>query len=199
MLFTFFPYNLNPHLEKEIIIQNYTEEIGYAKSERCFCAGPLKSYSHGQTSCPFSLESCCDTRLQAGIIILQKSLNSCFRSFHGREPTLMVAESSLQQPQCGGLAYGDLNLCSWLLYLEGWRRQRAFCLRTCFVVGPKQRSQVRYSRRSFKLLYSGSGKEGMLRVFDSVIFEQNCWKSQLAYQFCVLSPFYSSSGKSEWL
>lgn len=169
-------------------LMEYNTLTGYAKSECCFCAGLLKSYSHGQTSYLFSLESCCDTRLQAEIIILQKSLNGSFRSFCGTKPTVMVAECILQQPQCGGLVYGNLNLCSWLLYLEGWRRERAFCLRICSVVRPKQRSQVSYSRRSFKLLYSGSGKEGMLRVFDSCKF----WTKLLKITACILMLCFKS-------
>lgn len=82
----------------------------------------------------------------------------------------MVAESSQQQSQCGVVECEDLNLSSWLLYLEGWRRESLLHLRTHFVIRPKQRSQVWYFRHDFKLLYSGCGRQGMISVFDSCNF-----------------------------
>jgi len=51
-------------------------------------------------------------------------------------PILTVAGSRQQQSQRGVLLYEDLNLCSWLLSLEGWEvgegslPQEPFCNKT---------------------------------------------------------------------
>ena len=85
-------------------------------------------------------------------------------------PILTVAGSRQQQSQPGVLLYEDLNLCSCLLSLEGWRWERGLCLRSHSVIRPEQRSQVWSPRHSSKLLYSGCGRRGLLSVFDSCNF-----------------------------